>query len=317
MRPPDTEHPPWTLTATLPPAPPNAPATPGDAAPADPILRIGRAQPVDAAGCIVNTCAAQAVTGPWRAAVDTLIAGCKEEFGTTLHSVHLRGSVPRGLAVDGLSDLDAIAVIEGTTTGTAAWRAALEQRVREAHPGCCGIDLRLWPLQHLAALPAGHPARFVLKTQGLCVWGPDLAQAWPPVPLSQARIALGALPQALARMRGALAQAQGADSALMRQRCRWLAKKIVRAGFELVAQNEQAYTRDLVPCWEAYARHHTEHAAAMRGVLALAVAPSAEPDRIRGAIALGAWVLAEDARNAGARGPEAGSQPSSITSPNS
>jgi uncharacterized protein len=299
------------------PAPHDRFAHPGDTATATPILRIGGAQPVDAAGCIVNPCAAELVAGPWRAAVGALVAGCREEFGMALHSAHLRGSVPRGLAVDGLSDLDAIAVVEGTPAGNPAWKAALDQRVREAHPGCRSVDLRLWPLQFLTGLPAGHPVRFALKTQGLCVWGPDPAAAWPPVPLGQARTVLEALPLALARMHEVLAQAPGTDPALMRQRCRWLAKKIVRAGFELVAQRERAYTRDLVPCWEAFARHHPGHAAAMRQVLAMAVDPSTEPGRIRDAIALGAWVLAEDARSGAAREPGAGTQPSSITSPNS
>jgi hypothetical protein len=318
MRPPRTLRQPVNVSTTHHPAPPAPSAPPGDAAAAAPILRIGGAQPVDAAGCIVNPCAAERVGGPWREAVDALVAGCRAEFGTALHSVHLRGSVPRGLAVDGLSDLDAIVVVvEGTRPGTPTWRTALEQCVRQAHPGCRGVDLRLWPLPFLTGLPAGHPARFALKTQGLCVWGPDLPAAWPPVPLGQARTVLDALPQALARMRGALSQAPGADPALMRQRCRWLAKKIVRAGFELVAQHERAYTRDLVPCWEAFARHHPGHAAAMRQVLAMAVEPSAEPGRIRDAIALGAWVLAEDARSSGDRGPGADPQPSSISSPNS
>lgn len=159
----------------------------------------------------------------------------------------------------------------------------------------------------------------MLKTQALCVWGPDPAAAWPAVPLSQARTALDNLPRALARMSAALAHAPGADPVLMRQRCRWLAKKIVRAGFELVAQSEQAYTRDLGPCWEAFARHHPARAAAMRDTLALAVEPSADRVRIGRALALAAWVLAEDGRTVNRPTPtvEGGLQPSSITSANS
>jgi hypothetical protein len=113
-------------------------------------------------------------------------------------------------------------------------------------------------------------------------------------------------------MRDALLQAHRSDAELMRRRCRWLAKKIVRAGFELVAQQEQAYTRDLFPCWEAFARHHPAHATAMQQVLAMAVEPSSEPDQIRAAMALGTWLLAEDARSDEGRGAGTGAEPASI-----
>lgn len=296
------------------PAPLDAlpPAGPPELAPIRPI---GHAQPVDAAGCIVNPCALHLVSAPWRAMADAVVAGCREALGPALHSVHLRGSVPRGMAIDGVSDLDAIALLHGAPRAGEAWVRDLDARLRRQHPGCRGLELRLWPLPGLAGLAPQHPARFLLKTQALCLWGTDVTASWPPVPLEAARIVLAALPQALARMRAALAAGPGPDAALTRQRCRWLAKKIVRAGFELVALRERAYTRDLYPCWIGFARHHPGQAEAMRAVLALAVEPSAEPHRIAAAIALGEWVLAQ----AGGRGAAAGeaAHPSSITAANS
>lgn len=280
-----------------------------------PIRPIGRAQPVDAAGCIVNPCAAHLVTAPWRAVADDVLAACGQTLGPALHSLYLRGSVPRGLAIAGVSDLDAIGIVRGSAAGHERWTQRLDAQVRERHPCCRGVELRLWPLQGLAALAPGHPARFLLKTQALCLWGPDVAAGWPPVPLEAARIVLGGLPQALARMRAALASDPGTDVELMRQRCRWLAKKVVRAGFELVALRERTYTRDLHPCWLGFARHHAAHSEAMRQVLALAIEPTAETSRIAAAVALGDWVLAQAERNGLIAG--AAAQPSSITAANS
>jgi hypothetical protein len=296
------------------PAPLDAlpPAGPPELAP---IRSIGRAQPVDASGCIVNPCAMHLVSAPWRTVADEVLAGCREALGPALHSFYLRGSVPRGLAIDGESDLDAIALLHSAPRAGEAWVRELDARVRRQHPGCRGIELRLWPLPGLAGLSPQHPTRFLLKTQALCLWGPDVTALWPLVPLEAARIVLAALPQALARMRAALASGSGPDAALTRQRCRWLAKKIVRAGFELVALREQAYTRDLYPCWIGFARHHPAQAEAMRAVLALAVEPSAEASRIAAAMALGEWVLAQ----VGRRGLVAGeaAHPSSTIAANS
>lgn len=263
------------------------------ATPAATILPIGRAQAVDAAGCIVNPCAPELIPPSWQAAVRELLEICRQALGPALHSLYLRGSVPRGLAIDGVSDLDAIGLVQGPQASAEDWIRPMDARVRAMHPGCRGVELRLWPLQGLDRLPPQHPARFLLKTQALCLWGPDVAAAWAPVPLEDARIVLNALPRALARMRVALHTAQRPDHELMRERCRWLAKKIVRAGFELVAVEEQAYTRDLHPCWLALARHHPRQAGPMRDVLELALEPTADASRIASVIALGEWVLAQ------------------------
>ncbi len=266
---------------------------PGAVTPLAKILAIGHAQPVDAAGCIVNPCAPNLITAPWQPAVYELLTGCRQTLGPVLHSLYLRGSVPRGLAIDGVSDLDAIALVHGAPAGVENWVRSMDARVRAVHPGCRGVELRLWPLQGLARLTPQHPARFLLKTQALCLWGPDVAAPWPSVPLEDARIVLAALPSALARMRAALHRHSGAEVAQRRERCGWLAKKIVRAGFELVALEEQAYTRDLHPCWEAFSRHHPQQAGPMREVLALALEPTANVHRIASAIAQGEWVLTQ------------------------
>ncbi len=268
---------------------------PAAATPAATILPIGRAQAVDAAGCIVNPCAPELIPPSWQAAVRELLESCRQALGPALHSLYLRGSVPRGLAIDGVSDLDAIGLVHGPPASAEDWIRLMDARVRATHPGCRGVELRLWPLQGLDRLPPQHPARFLLKTQALCLWGPDVAAAWAPVPLEEARIVLTALPRALAHMRVALHTGQQPDAELMRERCRWLAKKIVRAGFELVAVKEQAYTRDLHPCWQGFARHHTTQSAAMRKVLALAIEPTDNAERIAAAITMGEWVLTEAA----------------------
>ena len=118
-----------------------------------------------------------------------------------------------------------------------------------------------------------------------------------PTPLEHASIAMKALPAALERMRGAIAQNTPADEALMVARCRWLAKKVVRAGFELVAPLERAYTRDLYPCWQGFARHHRALTTPMEEVLLLAIRPTARTSSLRKILELGEQVLIEARRS--------------------
>lgn len=260
------------------------------------IRPIGTQQPVDAEGLIVNTCAAGLIREPWSRLVSDVLAQCLRELGISLHSLQLRGSVPRGTAVEGISDLDVLCITNGRLRQSSIWIDRMARRVEALYPFCRALDLRVWPLCDVVGLPSSHSARFLLKTQGLCIWGADLTADWPGVPLEQARIALKGLPVAMERMRMAIAQRSPADEALMVARCRWLAKKVVRAGFELVAPLERTYTRDLQPCWQGFARHHPELASSMEEVLVLAIKPTARAAPLIKMIELGEKVLLE-ARN--------------------
>lgn len=263
-----------------------------------PVIRpIGASQPVDSGGFIVNTCAADLIREPWSRLVSHLQVQCLEELGPSLHSLQLRGSVPRGIAVEGVSDLDVFCITNGRHPQSSDWIDRMERSVEVMYPFCRGLDLRVWPLRDMVELPSGHPARFLLKTQGLCIWGPDVAADWPLVPIDHAQIALKALPVALERMRMAMARRSPADDALMVARCRWLAKKVVRAGFELVAPLERAYTRDLHPCWQGFARHHRALTTPMEEVLLLAIRPSARTSSLTKIIEVGEQVLLESRNN--------------------
>jgi hypothetical protein len=154
------------------------------------IQPIGRSQPVDSQGFIVNTCSADLIKAPWSRLVSDLLAQCQDELGDSLHSLQLRGSVPRGLAVEGLSDLDVFCITDGRLPQASVWIDRMARRLQALHPFCRGLDLRVWPLCDLVGLPSGHPARFLLKTQGLCIWGPDATADWAPVPLVSAGLKL-------------------------------------------------------------------------------------------------------------------------------
>jgi hypothetical protein len=261
------------------------------------IQPIGRSQPVDSQGFIVNTCSADLIKEPWSRLVSDFLAQCQDELGASLHSLQLRGSVPRGLAVEGLSDLDVFCITDGRLPQASVWIDRMARRLQALHPFCRGLDLSVWPLCDLVGLPSGHPARFLLKTQGLCIWGPDATADWAPIPLEHASIAMRALPSALERMRGAIAQNTPADEALMVARCRWLAKKVIRAGFELVAPLERAYTRDLYPCWQGFARHHRALTTPMEEVLLLAIRPTARTRSLTKVLEVGERVLLEARKN--------------------
>jgi len=59
----------------------------------------------------------------------------------------------------------------------------------------------------------------------------------------------------------------------VKNRCAWISRRLVRVGFELVMIQEQAYTRDLYPCYQRFATHFPALALQMYKALTLAIAP--------------------------------------------
>ena len=261
------------------------------------ICAIGQITGVDAEGYIINPCAKERIVSPWRDAVDAVVSLCRRSLGPSLHSIYLRGSVPRGGAIEGISDIDAVCILSGPPPVLPErWPARMERVVMDRHPCCAGVELRVLPLRALMHAPEAAPLRFLLKTQGLCEWGTDLSANLPTCTLADARIALNGLGSAIAQVRDLIEHSPAINTRGVSRRCLWISKKIVRAGFELVASSERAYTRDLYPCWEAFARHHPPMVDAMKDVLYLAINPTSDRERIARCLDTGERIVALDRR---------------------
>jgi hypothetical protein len=260
---------------------------------ADPVRPVGRAIPVDARGCVVNPCTREQIAEPWLGAVHTALALIRMALDASLHSVYLRGSVPRGTAVAHLSDLDLVCVLSSPPPPQSRSSfSTIDARIRQHHPFCAGADLRVVSREQLMEPGRSATLRFLLKTQAICIQGEDLTTLWEDIPLAQAKIALRALPASLAAVRAFMHAHPDGETDERARLCRWVAKKIIRAGFELVAERECAYTRDLYPCWEAWSRHHPERAHDMYQTLLLALEPRQPAKTITEALQLGDWVVA-------------------------
>ncbi|MFD2452951.1 hypothetical protein [Ideonella paludis] len=116
----------------------------------------------------------------------------------------------------------------------------------------------------------------MIKTQSLCLWGEDLA---PSLPGYRPGPALAAHAHQLqADLQAFQAECPEGDTAEMaqdiREWCQWIMKRVVRSGFELTMARERTYTRDLYPCYTAFACHYPERAPQMRQALQWAIAPA-------------------------------------------
>jgi ribosomal protein S12 methylthiotransferase accessory factor len=226
---------------------------------------------------------------PWQGALDAAVDLHRDLLGANLLGVYVRGSVASGEARPGVSDLDLLAVVasEPGAQGRSRLRGALE-RLREGFPFCAGFDGEVLEREAVLRAPEMAWGRFQIRVLGACVYGEDLAAQLAPFrPDASVIFTAPRLPLAIERARSSL-RAHGAKTAEV---CRWIAKKIVRAGYDLVLVEEGRFTRDLFPCYSGFADHFPAMEGWMREALSLAIEPSGLPSRVFALLdRLGGWL---------------------------
>ncbi|MFJ4624003.1 nucleotidyltransferase [Streptomyces sp. NPDC088812] len=215
--------------------------------------------------------------------------------GARLHSAYIYGSIPRGTAVPGVSDLDLQLALHGDPTeADRADATAIEVALDRAFPQIDGVGILLTSTRALLSDLERHDAGFFIACLCTPLLGPDLAERLPRYrPTTElARETNGDLALALKRWRARAAAA--ATDADRRALSRVVARRIVRTGFTLVMPRWGGWTSDLVESAELFGRYYPEHADRMRTTAAIGRAPSADPAVLSTLIDdLGPWLAAE------------------------
>lgn len=229
-------------------------------------------------------------------------------FGARLHSAYLYGSVPRGAARPGRSDLDLLLALreEPTETDRAEARR-LDGALDEEFPQIDGAGtLLVSRAQVLSDLERYDLGWFVAC---LCtpLLGEDLAEELPryrPDSLL-ARETNGDLALLLPRWRERVAEAVGDDA--RRALVRGCSRRLVRTGFTLVMPRWNGWTSDLHEMAEAFGQYYPERAAQMRAAAVAGYEPGADVDVLRSYLDdLGPWLAEEYARVHGVKAPRPG-----------
>ena len=218
------------------------------------------------------------IRSPWKQVIQAIIGGTQLHFGRWLHSVYVRGSVAKGKAICGVSDLDMTAVIGRLLSKSDfEWRDEFLAQISKTASFISSIELPLYTRNQLLNRPGHERERFFLKTQSVCVCGDDLAVTIKDFAPSRRTIFYASsLTERLNYATACLRTCTDTE-----RTCRWIMKNIVRAGFEIVMEREGKYTRDLYPCYRAFSRHYPELSDQMRRALKLAIEPTQDVSRIR------------------------------------
>lgn len=250
------------------------------------IKPIGSILGTDADGFIVKTVSEDKVQSKWRPAVDMAVSVCKQQLGDELHSLYVRGSVAKGEAIDGISDIDVVVIVNAPLDSIdTKWTGNLTSEIEKKHPFINGVEFMFGSVN---ALGKGH--KLVIKTQTVCLYGSDLTDELPPLkPGSDTVMHARNLGINIKETADFLSHTKNEKA--IRKKCAWVMKRVVRTGCELVMERSGKYTRDLYPCYELFSEYYPEKQSDMYRVLELAVNPSKDAREIQTVLyGIGVWV---------------------------
>jgi hypothetical protein len=233
--------------------------------------RIGRFLVADKFGYVQPDVAIDLVDNTWKPLVDFVSRALMKRQG--IRSVYLRGSIPRGLAIEHVSDADFIYFSEVDFDSA---DADLEQVAKADFPFV--QELKLFRLNRADFDKLHHPQRrpyfhMLLKTQSLFLAGDDVAKGIEPFKIGPDMVShvfalaneFAKFPRLLSKLPSWL---QDDQKKRMEQSLRqWISKRIVRSGFEVTMNRNDRFTRDLYLCYEEFAKCYPERASQMYQVL--------------------------------------------------
>ena len=266
----------------------------------------GSSKGLDAQGYIAREGALGQVAPGFRPVVAAARDGLLAVFGPRLHSAYLYGSIPRGTARPGRSDLDLlIALRELPADADRAAVRALGDALDARFPQIDGVGTILLDRATVLSELERHDLGWFVACLCTPLLGHDLAEYLPryrPDSLL-ARETNGDLARRLPRWRERITAAGDSETAL-RPLVRFMSRHLVRTGFTLVMPRWNGWTSDLEEMAEAFGGYYPERAAPLRRAAVLGHEPVGDAEVLRSYVEdLGPWLAEEYARVHGVKTP--------------
>ncbi|GGJ95583.1 hypothetical protein GCM10007063_17570 [Lentibacillus kapialis] len=262
------------------------------------IKEIGSLCSVDKKGYIVNQSDPNKISNKFWEVIQLIKERCISNLSRKIHSIYIRGSIPRGLGIENVSDVDAIIVTYSDPQNLDLdWVEEAEQFINQRFPFVAGVELGFCSLSETEESKRCSMLPFILKTYGVCVYGENLISNLPDYKpdSSLANEHLFHLASLIDKAKDDLKGNDDIED--ITDCCIWVMRLIVRAGLALVIVQEQAYTRDLYPAFKLFSKHYPEKQQEMRTALWYAINPLSDSEEILGFLdCFGNW-MKEEAEN--------------------
>lgn len=219
--------------------------------------RLGRFLSVDEFGYVKPDVAVDRIEKIWQPVVAFVSDALMNRRG--VRSVYLRGSIPRGLAIENVSDADFVYLSEANFESD---DAELGRAAESRFPFVKGLELsRLdWGTLQRVHRPQRRPYfQMLLKTQCLFIAGEDIARDIAPFKLGAEMVShVFSLQREFSRLPSLLEE--GRKTGVEQAMHQWFSRRIARSGFEVTMDRGDRFTRDLYLCYEQFAQFYPDRA---------------------------------------------------------
>ena len=237
---------------------------------------------LDPQGFIKNPASLDKIQSKWLPAIKDVTEVYKNVLGDKLINVYIRGSVAKGEAVEGISDLDTYGYIEDPQTldpneykaifnlyqeNIAKYKEELEQK----YNFISDIEFQIHPKKRI-------DKEIIMLSQSVCVYGEPFE-----IPKLKPGKDLAFHSPGFERFLTGLDGFFNSETSLERNKmkCAWVMKRFLRTGFEICMERSNRYTRDLYKCYETFIEYYPEKEPQMREILELALNPTSDKQKIK------------------------------------
>ena len=210
---------------------------------------------LDKDGFIENLYSPRNVEPEFQEVVSAVVDSLLSDLPNQIDGIYLYGSVPRGTAVVGRSDLD-VSIVLNTSIGKKEKRVfeRLSDCIPKAYPQVSKLDIDPGFLSEVLQPQEKFHWQFWLKHCCCCIWGNDLSIGFSRYKPSReiAQALNGDLSTFLDQMSPAFKTMTDADVAKL------IGKKLVRAAYYFVAEKDGSWHTNLSQCTAVAKRYYPE-----------------------------------------------------------
>lgn len=255
------------------------------------IKKLGKVLKTDKNGFLIKKVSLRLIDLYWMKILNRMVLAYKNKFGENIHSIYVRGSIPLGTAQKGFSDVDLIVILnKPISKAEEKWEQMLENKIKRQFPSIKYFDVKFTTKEQVIT---SKKLCLFIKTGSVCLYGKDMSPEIHKIkPGKDTVIHSRYIGRILQIERPKIVESK--SESITKGLCSTLMKPILRVGYELVAEREKAFTRDLYFCYKGFIKYYPQKEKDMYRVLELAINPTSDKNEILNIIdVFGTWLKKE------------------------
>ncbi len=228
----------------------------------------------------------------WQQPVQLCLQEIQKQLPNLISGVYVRGSVARGTAIAGVSDIDLVIITKNTLVSFSKdWQRKFVNVLRNKHKQVDDVEFELVSYSQIMNFDRPSGIRVLLTLQGKCILGEDLIRKFPILKPNES--AFVHIPF-FSKFQNNITKTLKTKEIFLPAYIPWVSKRYIRTGFELCMEREKVFTRDLYSCFEIFSKYYPDKKINMYNTLEQVIKPSWTKSELLECInTLGDWLYLE------------------------